>query len=49
MEDNNKVRIGNPHLADVDEDNFHHLGFTSSEESIKEEYSDIKVKQTSIP
>ncbi|XP_065053327.1 uridine phosphorylase 2-like isoform X1 [Rhopilema esculentum] len=42
MEGKNKVRIGNPHLADVDEDNFHHLGFTSSGANIKEEYSDIK-------
>ena len=41
--DNNKVKIGNPHLKDVVEDHFHHLGFDTANTNISKEYADIKV------
>ena len=47
--DNNKVNIGNPHLVNIDEDHFHHLGFDTSSTDISEEYSDIKVSFKLFP
>lgn len=41
--DNNKVKVVNPHLADIGEDHFHHFGFNTSGTDVKKEYSDVKV------
>ena len=38
-----KVNINNPNLDDINEDNFHHLGFNTSSTDVRKEYSDIKV------
>eukprot|EP00112_Aurelia_sp_Birch-Aquarium-sp1_P025406 Seg842.2 transcript_id=Seg842.2/GoldUCD/mRNA.D3Y31 product="Uridine phosphorylase 1" protein_id=Seg842.2/GoldUCD/D3Y31 len=40
--DNNKVKVVNPHLADIGEDHFHHFGFNTSGTDVKKEYSDVK-------
>ena len=41
--ENNKVKVVNPHLADIGEDHFHHFGFNTSGTDVKKEYSDVKV------
>ena len=37
------MKIRNPHLANIGDDNFHHLGFNTSSTDMKKEYSDVKV------
>ena len=39
----NKVNISNPYLANIGDDNFHHLGLNTSSTDMKKEYSDVKV------
>jgi len=38
----NKVNISNPYLANIGDDNFHHLGLNTSSTDMKKEYSDVK-------
>eukprot|EP00794_Sanderia_malayensis_P003790 gene3790-4313_t len=42
MGDNNHIKIINPHLSEIQKDHFHHLGFDTGSQSLKQEYGNIK-------